>query len=238
MTHQVCVHTNDKHYNMREALSTPSINERTRPSNKALNNAVWEADTIYWRRDSSYRWIDDKILDKMIKAAFLEMGMHTRLRFQQRNRSLSDAHIVINFLGKKDEPYFTSPSILAFGFGPGQGLGGNITMNADNLWLLRDEPLTAIEAKARGYIENFSNPDNHIRFYDPLHTMKHEGGHSIGLNHITDLNMARKAVMYPYYNGLREFGDADINYLQSLYGKSGLSKSITDMLRHRINNFK
>jgi len=239
LTHQACVHTNDKHYTTHEALSSRilGINEKTRPNTNALNQAVWDADTIYWKRESSYKWIDDKIMDKMINAAFLEMGMHTRLRFQKRNKDTSDAHIKINWLGKKDESYFTSQSILAYGFGPGQGLGGDITMNSDNLWLLRKNPLKAIEAKALGYIDNFQFPDNEIKYYDPLHTLKHEGGHAVGMNHITDLNLAKKAVMYPYYNGLREFGEYDINYLQRLYGKSGLSKVIIDMLRKRINNF-
>lgn len=235
MTHQVCVHTNDKHYTTHEALASHSINEKTRPATNALNHAVWDSDTIYWRRDSSYKWIDDKTMDKMIASAFLEASMQTRLKIRKTNHG--DAQIIINFLGKRDEPYFTSQSILAFAFGPGQGMGGNITMNSDNLWLLRKEPLKALEAKRLGYIDNFQFPDNEIRFYDPLHTLKHEGGHALGLNHITDLNMARKSVMYPYYNGLRTFGEADLAYLQKLYGNAGVNKIITDTIRKRINNF-
>lgn len=236
MTHQVCVHTADKHYTTKEALSSHSLNEKTIPVKNALNSAIWDSDIIYWRRDSSYQWIPDKTIDKMIASAFLEASMQTPLKIRKTNHG--DAQIIINWLGKKDEPYFTSQSILAFAFGPGQGMGGNITMNSDNLWLLRDEPLSALEAKRLGYIENFSQPDNYIRFYDPLHTLKHEGGHALGMNHITDLNLAKKSVMFPYYNGLRRFGDADISYIQSLYGKSGISKIITDSIRLRINNFE
>ena len=238
---EICVHTNDKHYTTKE-LERPSfstINETTKYHNNALNKSIWAADTIYWKRESSYKWIDDKIMDKMISAALLESSLHTPLKIQKRNRKMSDAHIVINWLGKKDEPYFTSPSILAFGWGPSPGLGGNVTMNSDNLWLLRNTPLTAIEAKSKGYIENFVDPKNEIRYYDPLHTLKHEaGGHALGMNHITDLNQSKKAILFPYYNGLRKFGESDISYLQSLYGESGISKIITDSIRLRINNFE
>ncbi|UVF62420.1 matrixin family metalloprotease [Nitrososphaeria virus YSH_922147] len=235
MTCNTCVHTNDKHYTIRDIQFQKTINENTIPNKNALNGATWASDIIYWRRDSSYKWIDDKTMDKMIASAFLEASMQTRLKIRKTNHG--DAQIIINFLGKRDEPYFTSQSILAFAFGPGQGMGGNITMNSDNLWLLRKEPLKALEAKRLGYIDNFQFPDNEIRFYDPLHTLKHEGGHALGLNHITDLNMARKSVMYPYYNGLRTFGEADLAYLQRLYGNAGVSKTITDVIRKRINNF-
>ncbi|HSA75474.1 MAG TPA: matrixin family metalloprotease [Candidatus Nitrosocosmicus sp.] len=231
---EACFHTNDKHYTTRQ-IEEQTINENTKYNATALNHSIWDSDTIYWKRESSYEWIDDKLMDKMIASAFLEASMLTKLKIRKTNHG--DAQIIINWVGKKDDSYFSSPSILAYAWGPSPGLGGNINMNSDVLWLLRKEPLKAIEAKALGYIDNFQFPDNEIRFYDPLHTLKHEGGHALGMNHITDLNMAKKAIMYPYYNGLRQFGDADISYIQSLYGNAGISKIIQDTIRRRINNF-
>jgi hypothetical protein len=227
----LCVHTNDKHYNLRES----QISEKIKYHSDALNKSIWDTDTIYWRRDSSYQWIDDKTMDKMITSSFLEASMQTKLKIRKTNHG--DAQIIINFLGKKDDSYFTSPSILAYGWGPGMGLGGNITINSDNLWLLRKEPLKALEAKRLGYIQNYQFPDNEIRFYDPLHTMKHEGGHALGMNHITDITQRDKAVMFPYYNGLRKFGEADISYIKSLYGDAKINKKIEDIIRNRINGF-
>ncbi len=245
-TCSLCVHTDDKKYQMHEIAkeSLPQLNsnllidEGVIPNNNALGKNIWKSKTIYWKRESSYEWIDDKTMDKMIRAAFLESSMHTPLIIQQRNRKMSDAHIVINWLGKKDEPYFTSPSTLAFGYGPGRGLGGNVTMNSDVLWLLRKTKLFAPEAKALGYIENYSDARNEIKYYDPVHTMKHEGGgHALGLNHITDINQRLLAIMYPIYNGLRKFGTADINYITSLYGNASRTEELKNYIRSKILAF-
>ena len=236
----ICIHTSDKKYTTQyhKIANSEFLDESVRHNTLALNNSVWASDTIYWRRDSSYEWIDDETMDKMIKASLLESSMHTNLKIQQRNRSTSDAHIVIDWVGKKDDKYFTSDGILAYAYGPGRSLGGNVVMNSDVLWLLRKEKLTAKEAKEKGYIDNYSDPTNFIKFFDPLHTMKHEaGGHALGMRHITDINQSGKAIMYPYYNGLREFGEMDIQYIQQLYGEASLSKTIIDMIRMRINNF-
>jgi hypothetical protein len=245
MNCELCTHTSDKKYQMSTAseeklpnLVKAKIDEGTMPNTNALGQRIWKTKTIYWKRESSYPWIDDETIDKMIKAAFLESSMHTPLIIQQRNRKMSDAHIVINWLGKKDEPYFTSQSTLAFGYGPGSGIGGNVTMNADVLWLLRKTPLLAKEAKELGYIENYADPSNVIKYYDPLHTMKHEaGGHALGMNHVTDLNQKLTAIMYPYYNGLRKFGKADIDYIISLYGKASVSDVIKNTIRFKILGF-
>ena len=244
---EVCVHTNDKQYHMESVssdrlpslVSHEDINENTKANSTALGGRIWEAKHIYWKQESSYQWINDKTIERMIKAAFLEPSMHTSLVIQKRNRSMSDAHIVVNWLGKKDEPYFTSDSILAFGWGPGRGIGGNITMNADVGWILDGRKITVKEAYELGMIENYdrNHPDNVWRTYDPLHTFKHEGGHALGMKHIETLDEKLTAIMYPYYNGLRKFGDADLKYIESLYGKANIRKEVLDYLRLRILNF-
>lgn len=245
---QVCVHTNDKMYREHQLgpqdltfrSLTDAITHATKPNVTALNNKIWdEKEIVYWKRESSYQWIDDKTMDNMIKNAFLETSFETPLVIRQRKKDTADAQIIINWLGMKDEPYFKSPSTLAFGYGPGPGIGGNITMNADNLWLLRKTPLTVEEAFNLGYIADYDRnyPTNKIKFYDPLHTLKHEGGHAVGMRHIETLTERLLAIMYPYYNGLRKFGLADLGYLASLYGKASINHRIKEELLSRIQFF-
>lgn len=50
---------------------------------------------------------------------------------------------------------------------------------------------------------------------DLFSTILHELGHHLGLGHSTQSN----AVMYAYYNGLRNLSVDDVNGIQSLYGK-------------------
>lgn len=239
----VCVHTNDKKYTLVEALSSldSPVTHATKYNNKALNNSIWAEKNIYWRLDSNYEWIDRKTLEKLTRLAFLEASLHTPLVINQKRRSTSDAQIIINYLGKKDEPYFTSDSILASGYGPAQGLGGNITMNADVIWRLPSlGKLTVKQAFDLGMIDNYdrNHPDNILRTYDPLHTEKHEGGHALGMRHIELESERYTATMYPYYNGTRKFGDADINYLTDLYGKASVIHETKEYLRNKILNFQ
>lgn len=226
----VCVHTNDKKYNIHDLpesdFSSLNIGTHKLSSNlEALNNQVWdENEKVYWQLDSEYKWLTEKEQIKIIKLAFLETSLTTKLVIQQKRRQSGDAHIRINWLGKKDEKYFKSDSTLAFGYGPGRGLGGDVTMNADNLWLLRNTPLTMQEAYDKGYIDNFNRayPNTTKKFYDPIHTMKHEaGGHACGMRHLTNLNLKNSAIMYPYYNGKRVFSKEDLDYLFRLYTKMG-----------------
>jgi hypothetical protein len=165
--------------------------------------------------------------------------MHTPLVINQRRKETSDAHILISFLGKKDEPYFTSDGILAYGYGPARGLGGNITMNADVIWRLDKTPITVKQAYELGLIENYdrNHPDNILRTYDPLHTMKHEGGHALGMKHIELESERYTATMFPYYNGTRKFGVADISYITELYGSASVYHETKEYLRNKILNF-
>ena len=251
MTHHICVHTDDKKYSELQieptefsSQSLTTITHGTTSNTNALNNQIWDdSETIYWTNDTDYEFISEKDQIKLIKLALLESSFQTPLVIRQRKRKSADAQLKINWLKMKDERYFKSTGTLAFGYGPGRGLGGDVTMNADVLWLLRKpgEPkLTVKEAFDLGYIENYDKnyPDNIIKTYDPLHTMKHEaGGHAMGMRHITDVAQKSTAIMYPYYNGLRKFGDADKNYLWDLYGKASLSHKIKEILLKRIQGF-
>ena len=237
----VCVHTDDSKYNLKNIPSiefshinySAPVKHSTVVNIDALGSRTWKGDEpIYWNLESDYEHLSTKQLEDICKAAFLEPSFETPLII--RRRKTADVQLKINWLGKKDERFFTSPSILAFAYGPAGGIGGDITMNADALWLLDKEALTAQDAYDRGLIEGFSNPTNIIKFYDPVHTMKHEGGHALGMKHITDSARRLDTVMYPYYNGLRMFGDADLEYLIRLYGSSSIPHWFKEWIRARI----
>lgn len=247
MTHNICVHTADKLYNEAEIekadISSRSWNDAVihaiKPHSNALNKQIWdENEIVYWKRDSSYEWIDDKTLDGIIKNLMFESSYQTPLVIRQRRRSSSDAQLKLNFLGPKDEPYFKNrPSVLAFAYGPASGLGGDCTMNSDHIWSLSKTKMTVKEAFDLGMIEDYNRkyPNNILTTYDPYHTLKHEmGGHALGMNHITDINERYTSIMYPYYNGLRRFGEADLKYLHQLYGESGLSHKMIEILSKRL----
>ena len=237
-----CFHTDDKKYAMQtisgNTFSNQLISEKTKPNTNALGGRIWDEETLYWKCDTHYQWLTDSQIEGIVKDALLESSLQTPLKIQKKNRKMSDAQLVLSWLPKKDDRYLTSNSILAYCWGPGSGLGGNCIMNADVLWLLREGKLYADEAKRLGYIDNFVDPKNTIKYFDPVHTIKHElAGHGLGMNHITDIRQEKTAIMYPFYNGLRKFGDADIKYLQSLYGSAKVNKSILDVIREKIQNF-
>lgn len=241
-----CIHTNDKHYKLNPSLQASEFSSLNIGDHKliknlnALNNRVWDtSEPVYWQLDSEYEFLTyDEQVD-IIKKSVLETSLLTDLKIRQKRKQTGDAHIKINWLGAKDEKYFRGKKgTLGFAYGPQKGIGGDVTMNADQLWLLRKTPLTAREAIEKGYIENASNPDNHVKYYDPIHTMKHEcGGHACGMRHITNIDERFRTVMYPYYNGIRKFSQADIDYLLSLYQGSSYWKRAQDYFSFYIQRF-
>jgi len=246
----VCVHTDNKKYSEVPELAASEFSalnigtHKLKSNLNALNNKIWDSDeTVYWQLDSEYTFLTKEEQINLIKAAFLETSLLTPLKIQQKRKQSGDAHIKINWLGAKDEKYFKDrSSVLAFAYGPQVGIGGDITMNSDHLWLLRKEKLTMMEAFDKGYIDaahfDAEHPNNTVKFYDPLHTMKHEGGgHSCGMRHITDVNRKYDTIMYPYYNGKRVFSQADKDYLFELYGKSNVADRIGRFIQHRMGRF-
>ena len=244
----VCIHTTDSKYSNSPELSESSFSalnigtHKLKENLNALNHRVWDdSEPVYWQMDSEYEHLTYQQQVDLTKFAFLETSLLTKLKIRQRRRQSGDAHIKINWLGSKDEKYFKDrASVLAFAYGPQKGIGGDITMNADHLWLLRKEKLTAIEAFEKGYIDNYdkSHPTSRIKFYDPAHTMKHEGGgHSCGMRHIEDVNQKYDSIMYPFYNGKRNFGDVEINYLFTLYDKVGYWQRVRNLIAHRMGRF-
>jgi hypothetical protein len=246
---RVCFHTTDSGYSIQNvALKELSsirtsvsdmIEAKTKPHPDALGGRIWDPDeTLYWQMDTEYDFLTyDQQID-IIKDCALQPSLLTKLKIQQRRRKTADAQIVWNWLGAKDEPYLKKhQSVLAFAIGPGGGIGGDITMNADQLWLLRDTPLRADEAKKLGYIENFEDPTNHVTYYDPKSTGGHEFGHALGMEHISAQHFSKIALMFPYYNKLRHYGEPDLEYIFRLYPKIPHWKRVARVLEHKMGKF-
>ena len=105
-------------------------------------------------------------------------------------------------------------------------------------WLI-DYLCAERQAFDMGMIDHYDPvPDQFLNTCDPLHTVKHEGGRrSLELRHIENPQARRKAIVYPFYNGLRRFGSSYLLYLHDLYGKSDLNHKIKTVLLNRINLF-
>lgn len=243
---QVCIHTNDKKYELSTILKegikprefSAAITHKTKPNMNALNNQIWDKDEIiYWKQDSFYEFLPKEKQIALTKLAFLESSYETPLVVRQRNKSTADAQLVVNWLTEKDEPFFKGRgSVLAFAWGPDDGLGGDITMNAAQPWWFGK--LTLKQAYDLGMISGYAAGTGHLamKTFDPLHTMKHEGGgHALGMRHLEDQMHATSAIMFPYYNGLRKFGQADLTYLHSLYGSASLSNKVKSLFLDRID---
>ena len=90
-----------------------------------------------------------------------------------------------------------------------------------------------------GYIDRYDPkyPNNTVKYYDPVHTLLHEGGHACGMRHLTNIDYKKTEVMYPYYNANRVFGDHDREYLFKLYGSNGNVSRISRIIQHMMGRF-
>ena len=238
MTHQVCIHTNDKKYSVtkeekiiRKFVTAP---ERFKRNLEALNNKVWDPDfgKVTWKLETDSPTIDGRKAEvKLFKRVFLQPSILTDLVINQKRRSTADiADIVINF-NHTDPLFKRRPNVLAYAYGPADGIGGDSVFNTNHVWTLDGLPIDADEyARITGKdVEDF---DNTFRTYDLQHTALHEvGGHSLGLPHIPE---CRNCVMYPYYNGQRKFQGGDLNLLYGFYEEASLPTKLLNYLYQKI----
>lgn len=240
----VCVHTNDKNYSLKPESQvrastidySASVKHSVKMNDVSISKRVWSGDEIvYWKMETDYPYIEGvKLEEKICKLALLETSIRTNLVIRQRKKPSADAQLLINWFGKKDESYFKGGGILAFGYGPSGGIGGDVTMNADYPWGLKGELINGADFEDR-FNREVEHEENTFKIYDALHTMKHEaGGHAIGMPHVTALQYRYTALLAPYYNGLRRFGKADLHLLFQLYDKASINHRIQETLLARI----
>ena len=210
------------------------ITEATEPNTDALGDRVWAEKNLYWRLDSDTPDIEGRKQEiNLIKLAFLEASLRTNLIIRGRRKQSQDAHIVINFT-HEDRFFKDRPNVLAYAWGPRRGLGGDITFNDAHIWTVNGLPISGKEAVERGLVENAS-PDSRLRTYDALHTMKHEGGHALGMPHLESAIYNRN-VMYPFYNGQRHFQTGDLILLHKLYDEAGFGHRMRVNLERYLFN--
>lgn len=236
----ICIHEPGK-YTIQEAPKELKPNfshadsDRTIPAEDALGRRIWNPDAgpVYWKLETDYPYIEGRKLEiKAIKKMFIQPSLLTELVIRQKKRSTADAEIVINFFDSKTEPIFkTNPNYLAFAYGPGPGIGGDITFNADRIWTLQGKPITAIEAFEAGIITGYSNANNRLRTWDVQHTGTHEGLHTLGCNHLPG---CKECVIYPYYNRQRLLQKGDKDLLWSFYEKSSYAARLKYLFLSKV----
>ena len=226
----VCVHESGK-YNLIDPLSIPGFFSETKfvRNEDSISKRIYEGEFVTWKLETDTPDIEGRLNEqKMIKLVMLQIGILIPLKVRQVRRSQQEAEIVITFA--QDIPFFIKrPSVLAFAYGPADGIGGDITFNDKYIWSLDVKPLSPEEAISRGFIEN-ADPRSTIRTWDVHHTMLHEALHAFGLPHLEN----QGNVMNPYYNGERIMQTDDVNYIQLLYGKSSIGHRYWERILSRF----
>jgi len=228
---QVCVHDTNKQYNISPEGEMPFFSHDSLfvVNPDSLSGKVWDADSgpLYWKLDTDTPDIGGILLEiELFKRVFLQIGMETPLVIRRRRRITADAAIVVTFT-HEDTFFKNRPSVLAYAYGPADGIGGDITFNDNHIWTLDGMPITALEAWEKGLIEGFDNPTNKLKTYDAQHTGTHEAGHAVGMPHIQE---DPNAMLYPYYNEQRIFQPKDLALLHKLYGSSNINHKIKEYL--------
>jgi hypothetical protein len=169
--------------------------------------------------DSIERWV--------INLAFTSWGLDLNLKF--KSVSVDDPHdFDIRWVSKKEDPYFTSDSILAYCGYPQTKWQGILRFNDDVIWTpdgsdLSSEELTKLTGRP-------SIKGNRYKTYNINQTARHEIGHGLGAVHKED---CRDCIMYPYYNNTLFPTDGDLKLLEGKYGRR-IYKS--DKIKQNLRN--
>lgn len=166
---------------------------------------------------------DNSFEETALTVALRTWGMRTKdIRFLRERSNNKIADITLKFVRKEQDKYFKdSPSVLAYAYFPTNStIGGDITFNDDYLWSANGKPMTGKEAKLKNLVDPRTDDNTQLKTFNIVHTLTHECGHAIGLQHQTT---CKECVMYPYYNEkvvLHDKGDRD-------YFVSGIKHSLT-----------
>ena len=213
---QICIHELGE-YSTLNPLNISELSHETKfvRNEDSISKRIYDGEFVTWKLETDTPDIEGRLNEqKMIKLVMLQIGILIPLKVRQVRRSLQEAEIVITFV--ETNPFFLKrSSVLAYAYGPFDGIGGDITFNDKYIWSLDGKPLSVEDALTKGFIEN-GVPGNMIRTFDVHHTMLHEALHAFGVPHLQNSGN----VMNPYYNGVRIMQTDDVNYLQLLYGKS------------------
>ncbi len=134
--------------------------------------------------------------------------------------------ITIAFHEEEEDDYLkTHPGVLAYAYYPGSSMSGIIVFNDKYVWGMKEGDIRVV------------NPDGSqaiVKVYNLLHTLGHEIGHSLGLDHDHE---NKWSMLYPAYNGVLVLHENDVFRIIQLYGYRGGSSRLIRWLRHRRVRF-
>lgn len=169
--------------------------------------------------------------------ALTHMGLYINTKFKRIPVSQQqEADLVYQFTST--DPYFTSPSILAYTWMPNP-------QNPKSGWVtFNDDPKLLWSLDGKG-VNSWKIDPVHYKVGDPtmfqtinlIEVMMHESEHAMGLPHIMDDNTC---IIQPYYQNKYDFCAKEITNLQQLYGarhlESSLIEHVMDSLRRVFPN--
>jgi hypothetical protein len=138
--------------------------------------------------------------------------------------------IKIEWVTSREDPYFTSPSILAYAGYPQTRYQGVLRMNDDVIWSPDGRSITSeLYTKLTG--RPIENTRNTFKTYNANQTLGHEIGHLLGAVHIEDCPLC---LMFPYYNGTITPSARDIQQLLPKYGPRKIKSDLKTRLRTAV----
>ncbi|XP_035389854.1 matrix metalloproteinase-20 [Electrophorus electricus] len=177
----------------------------------------WKNQTITYRIAKYTTDLRMEQVEAALHLAFKLWNEATPLDFIRVNDSKAD--IIISFTTKAHGDFFPfdgPKGVLAHAFPPGEGVGGDVHIDDDEVW-------TMDYSQSGTAWKNDCQYDDHLDAttgYNLFTVAAHELGHSLGLSHSKDPD----ALMYPKYKTLHTakyvLPRDDMLAIQALYGKN------------------
>ncbi len=187
----------------------------------------WDKRIMYYNILNDCRTLTKKEVRKALNLSMTTWDIEIDIIFKPIWFNLWDStpDIRVEFRNSVDDSLFKDrPGVLAYAFYPEQGsVSGLIVFNNDYIWSLNGKPISVKEAKKRGYKLKGDPPDESmLRTYNIIHTLIHELGHMLGLNH--DAHDDSKDVMDAFYNGKHSLSDWDLYRILLKYNRRIFSR--------------